>query len=149
MARSPIVRNRCDARVHDPHKPALVEVPGKWVGAVVKLTEAFRQGRLGKTIKALQALSKSEASSGVLVAAIGPNSQAAKAGMARGDLLLRYDGVQLEKAKTLTSLTRRTDASKAVTIDAIRGAEKLHFKVHGGWLGMRVETLSLVPPAVH
>lgn len=145
MSQLPVLRTIKDARAHDPGKPALIEVPGKWVGAVVTLLTILQHhghDEVGKRIEALRALSRSRVVTGVLVTNIGPDSQAAKAGIARADVLLRYDGIPLDESEKLKGLTERTDASKKVTIDAARGEQNLVFHVFGGPLGMTVAHLS-------
>jgi S1-C subfamily serine protease len=141
MPHLPVVRNQKDAQAHDPDKPALVEVPGKRVSAVVALIEAMQNpgdNEVGETIKALRTLEHI----GALVTNIGPYSQAAKAGLARGDVLLRYDERQIGKPETLISLTKRTEASKRVAVQARRGAQELRFEVFGGRLGITISPLT-------
>jgi S1-C subfamily serine protease len=137
----PIVRNQEEAKAHSQDDPALVEVPGKYVAGVVRLIGMLLepgQDEVGRTIKALRNLG----GKGVIVTNIGPASRAATAGMARGDVLLRYDGVQLGGFQKLSNLTRRTDPSKRVTVDAFRGAHELRFEVDGGPLGITVHRLT-------
>jgi orotate phosphoribosyltransferase len=119
-----VVRTREDATAHIPYEPALIEVPGQWIEAVVSLID----------------ISKKHKRRGLLVTNIGPDSRAAKAGMIRGDLLLRYRQVRLDRVETLRRLTRRHSSSK-VTIDAVRGDQQLRFEVPQGRLGITVSRL--------
>lgn len=114
---------------HNPHEPALVEVPGAWVPAVVGLMK----------------LAAEHPHTGLLVTNVGPRSRAAVAGIARGDLLLKYDGVQLDKASTLKRLVRRgpegLDPSHRVAIEAIRGGKHVRFEVVRNRLGITASSL--------
>jgi hypothetical protein len=104
----------------------LVEIPGEKAHAVfalVKISQEYRHN-------------------GLIVTNIGPASQGARAGMARGDVLLRYAGVELDSAGTLRHLIKRhtqgAELSKTVIVEAVRGSEDLSFEVCGGRLGITV-----------
>src|SRR5262249_4767007 len=84
------------------------------------------------------------ASGAVLITLVTPDGQAASAGIAPGAILLRYGTDRLDKADPLRRLAKETPAAKPVTIEALRGAQKLTFKVHGGLLGIGLADL---PPA--
>jgi len=89
----------------------LVEVPGKWAYSVVSLIHVSQEYR----------------QAGLMVTNIGPGSQGARAGMAQGDVLLRYEGQDLDNAATLRRLTKAhtqgTTATKPIRIEAARGAD--------------------------
>ena len=81
---------------------------------------------------------------GLLVTNVGPNSQAANARIERGDVLLRYDGVPLEKAEQLKSLEgvpAQGEAHRQVALEAVRGARELTLAVPAGHLGITVSAL--------
>lgn len=124
-----VVRSQEDARRHIPYEPALIEVPGVWVHAVVSLIRASEKYR----------------HHGLLVTNVGPGGEAARVGMARGDLLLRYEHVRLDRPEALRDLTRRFaerhGASKTAVIEAIRGSKEVRFEVAGGRLGVTVSPL--------
>jgi membrane-associated protease RseP (regulator of RpoE activity) len=105
---------------------ALIEVPGEWAHHVVALVKSSQEFR----------------HSGLLVTNIGPGSQAARAGMQCGDVLLRFGGQELDSAATLRRLTKTyshgTAAQKPTLIEAARGAEDIEFEVFGGKLGITV-----------
>jgi hypothetical protein len=137
-----VIRTREEAKAHNPHEFALIEVPGQWLPVVMAL------------IKSLPRTPSKYSDSGLVVTNIGPGSQAARAGMARGDVLLRYDGVRLDSAATLKHLTKRftqgAASSKRIIIDATRGEKKLHFEVRGGRLGITVgASFHRSPPTRH
>jgi len=108
---------------------ALVEVPGEWAHSVVSLVRVSQEFR----------------HSGLMVTNVGPGTQGARAGMRCGDLLLRYDGQELDSAATLRRLskayTQGAVAQKLVQIDAARGADDVVFDVFGGKLGVTVSPL--------
>jgi S1-C subfamily serine protease len=141
MEHFPIVRSQAEAAAHDQGRPALVEVPGKCVRGVFRLLEVLSGTAEGEIGRSISALSRGTPS-GVVITNVGPASQAAEAGMARGDVLIQYDGNQLGGSKKLKDFTRVTDRSKRVMVDAIRGGRELKFEVHGGALGISVNRLS-------
>jgi len=106
----------------------LVEIPGQWAHSVVSLIQASTEHRHG----------------GLMVTNVGPSGHAARARMARGDVLLRYDGHDLDSVRTLQRLIEaHQDASskKLIRIEAARGREDLVFEVLGGPLGITVSPL--------
>jgi len=106
----------------------LVEVPGQWAHSVVLLIQASQEHRHG----------------GLMVTNVGRGSHGARAGMARGDVLLRYHGQELDSVRTLQRLIEaHHDASskKPIRIEAARGPEDLVFEVPGGPLGITVSPL--------
>jgi len=159
--RSDVVRSLEEARAHDRRTPALVEVPGELVHVVVSLIKVLREPADANPSRSIRARRPwrpvprhdlDRRLGGVIVTNIGPGSQAAVAGMARGDMLLRYDGVPINQPEQLKRLTRRRApggaASGRVVIDAMRGPTELHFEVHGGSLGITVSGLfTSGPPA--
>jgi hypothetical protein len=121
-----VLRSRGDQAAGIPGEPALLQVPGEWAHAVVSLVKTSEEHR----------------HNGLIVTNIGPGSQGARAGMVRGDVLLRYDGVEIDRVETLRHLEKRHtqggEVSRTVSIDAARGSEDLSFEVHGGRLGITV-----------
>jgi len=112
-----------------PRESVLVEVPGKWAHSVVSLVQASQEYR----------------HAGLMVTNVGPDSQAARAGMNRGDVLVRYQGQELESVATLRRLSagyaQGASARKPVRIEAARGREDVAFEVLGGRLGITVSRL--------
>jgi C-terminal processing protease CtpA/Prc len=109
-------------------RPVLVVTRPEWargIASLIKLANEYRDG-------------------GLLVTNVGPNSQAASAGIERGDVLLRYDGVPLEDAQRLRNLegiTSRGAAPRQVPLEAVRGAREMTFTVTGGRLGITVSAM--------
>jgi hypothetical protein len=81
------------------------------------------------------------AGGGVAVTGVQPGDQAEKAGLAVGDILVRYDQTRLDKVDTFLPLVHATDAAKPVTLEILRGAQKLTVQVHGGLLGITIKDL--------
>lgn len=102
---------------------AIVEVQKRWapaVAALVKLAVEYRDA-------------------GLLVTNVGPGSGAALVGIARGDVLLRCDGVPLDSPESLKRLTRRSGGSgRNLTVEAMRGTREMTFEVAAGPLGITV-----------
>ena len=118
---------QCPPRM--PRESVLVEVPGEWAHSVVSLIQGSQEYR----------------HAGLMVTNVGPGSQGARAGMARGDVLLRYEGQELESVATLRRLsaahTQGAAARRAIRIEAARGREDVAFEVLGGRLGITVSPL--------
>jgi hypothetical protein len=119
-----VIRDWDDCRVSLARGQALVEVPGAWAHAVLSLVKISEEHR----------------HNGLIVTHIGPGSQGAMAGMVRGDVLLHYDGEEIDSAHTLRRLAKRhtqgAELTKTVTIDAARGGKDISFQVRGGLLGI-------------
>jgi membrane-associated protease RseP (regulator of RpoE activity) len=119
-----VLRSLGDHEMRTPGEPALLKVPGQWAYALASLIKISNEHR----------------HNGVIVTNIGPDSPGANAGMVRGDVLLRYDGVEIDCVETLRRLQKRHtqdgDVSKTVSIDAARGSTDLSFEVAAGRLGI-------------
>jgi hypothetical protein len=132
MKRHEFRRIRVIRTVDDPvrlrrNEVAFVEMPERWaaaVAAVVKLSGEHRDV-------------------GLLVTNVGPASRAVAAGIARGDVLLRCNGVSLEDVESLKRLASRTTAGgeRKLTVEAVRGDQEMTFKVAAGPLGITVSPL--------
>jgi S1-C subfamily serine protease len=109
-----------------------------------KLAEVALLEQIAAARKANPALLTSGA---VLITRVLPDGQAAAAGIALGDILILYNATRLDKADTLRRLEQSTATTKLVTIEVLRGAQKLLFKVRGGMLGVIPLDLSAVPVA--
>ncbi|WP_281325580.1 tetratricopeptide repeat protein [Polyangium sp. 6x1] len=81
---------------------------------------------------------------GILISELQPGGQAEKLGLAPGDILLRYGSTRVNEGKVLRDLATSTDPAKTVTVEAIRGSQRLTFQAHGGLLGIAIAD---VPPA--
>lgn len=104
--------------------------------AVVVTDPAWAQG-----IESLIRLSREYRDAGLLVTNVGPGSAAARAGVERGDVLLRYDGVPLAGGSQLRSLENRLAEGtnpRQIALDAARGSREMTFTVPAGRLGITV-----------
>jgi tetratricopeptide (TPR) repeat protein len=81
------------------------------------------------------------AGGGVIVTGILPGGQAEKTGLAPADILVHYDQTRLDKPSTLQQVAETTDPTKPVTLDILRGAQRLTLQVHGGPLGIAIADL--------
>jgi hypothetical protein len=123
-----VIRRGDDARGHSRPRLALVVTPREWARGIawlIKVSDEYRDV-------------------GLLVTNVGPSSQAATAGIERGDVLLRYDGVQLENVEQLTSLEgvpAQGETPRQVALEAVRGAREMTLTVAAGRLGVTVSPL--------
>jgi serine protease Do len=62
-----------------------------------------------------------ELSAGAIVGIVVPGSPAAKAGIARGDIILKFDGVAIDDAERLRWLSANAGVGKKVTLHLRRG----------------------------
>jgi serine protease Do len=60
---------------------------------------------------------------GVLATDVEPNSPAAKAGIVRGDVILRFDGEKVDAASRLRNLVASAGANKVVHVDVLRNGQ--------------------------
>lgn len=117
-----------DARGHGRRRLALVVTPPEWargIASLIKVSDEYRDV-------------------GLLVTSVGPSSQAATAGLERGDVLLRYDGVPLDNAEQLVSLEgvpAHGEAPRQVMLEAVRGAREMTLMAAPGRLGVTVSPL--------
>jgi S1-C subfamily serine protease len=150
--RDNVIRTLAEARAHDRRRRALVEVPGELVPVVIALTRVLREpferepARRPEPRRPLRRPDRNpRRGGGVVVTNIGPRSQAAAAGMARGDVLLRYGGIPIDGARSLRRLAERSGAggatSERIIIEGMRGPTEMRFEVRGGPLGMTVGAL--------
>jgi hypothetical protein len=123
-----MIRLGDDARGRGRRWLALVVTPPEWARGIASLIEVSAEYR----------------DVGLLVTNVGPSSQAAAAGLERGDVLLRYDGVPLESAEQLTNLASvpaQGEAPRQVALEAVRGAREMTLTVAAGRLGITVSPL--------
>jgi serine protease Do len=66
---------------------------------------------------------------GALVANVTPDGPAAKAGLAKGDLVTGFDGKPIADSRTLPRIVADTAIGRTVNVDVLRGGRKESFKV--------------------
>jgi serine protease Do len=67
---------------------------------------------------------------GALVADVTPGGPAAKAGLAKGDLVTGFDGKPITDSKILPRIVAATQIGKTVNIDVLRGGRKQSFHIY-------------------
>lgn len=103
------------------------------VSKQLQVTGTVSRGRLGVSIQELTkelALSfKLESAAGVLVAGVEPGGPAHKAGLLRGDVILKYDGKVIENANELPRLVAGARPGTDATLDLWRQGAGRSIKV--------------------
>ncbi len=103
------------------------------VSKQLQATGTVSRGRLGVSIqevtKELALSFKLESAAGVLVASVEPGSPAQKAGLQRGDVILKYDGKVIESASELPRLVAGSKPGTAATLDLWRQGASRSIKV--------------------
>ncbi|MGH7342350.1 MAG: S1C family serine protease, partial [Candidatus Rokuibacteriota bacterium] len=86
------------------------------------------RGWLGVTLQKLTPdlaeTMKVEPGRGALVSAVTPESPAARAGVAPGDVIVRYDGTAVDEHATLPALVAATPVGKTVEVEALRDGKR-------------------------
>jgi len=67
---------------------------------------------------------------GALVADVTPDGPAAKAGLAKGDLVTGFDSKPITDSRTLPRIVAATPIGKTVNIDVLRGGRKQSFHIY-------------------
>lgn len=102
---------------------------------------------LEKAAEAWRAQGKLLAEGGALVTEVEAEGEGGEAGIAPGDIVLRYGVTRVDRPLTLEQLAKGTEPSVAVKLELVRGAQKLTVQVHGGPLGVELANLPSSPPA--
>ena len=71
-------------------------------------------------------------------------SQAVDIGVEKGDLILEYGGMRLSRASELVEETKRRSPSEIVEMVVFRKGGQLRFYVYGGFIGVRVKTVTVL-----
>lgn len=116
-------------------------VPANNAAYVIEQLKKFgetRRGWLGVRIQTVtDSIAESlgmDAPTGALVASITEDSPAAKAGLEAGDVILNFDGQQIDSMRTLPRIVARTVVGDTIDIEVLRGEEKKTIKVTIGLL---------------
>jgi serine protease Do len=94
-----------------------------WLGVVVQEIDRAQAEKLG--------LDKPE---GALIAKIIANSPAEQAGLRSGDVILKYDGVELLSSHDLPAMVGSSDPGQGVMLDMLREGKHVRIKVEVGTL---------------
>jgi serine protease Do len=118
-------------------------VPMDTVKAILgdlKLRGEVARGWLGVTIQPItpplaRYFHLSEEDEGVLVASVAPGSPAERAGLSREDVVVTFDGREVGEPEELSQLVADTPPGNEVTVEVIRGGERLSLAVTVGEAG--------------
>jgi serine protease Do len=83
---------------------------------------------------------------GALVSHVAPGSPAEKAGVKRGDVIVSFDGKEINEMKDLPYIVGSTPVDKKVRMVVIRNGEEKHFKIKIGELKEEVEDRKIEEP---
>jgi len=124
-------------------------VPSNTATHVISQLREFGETRRGWLGVRIQTVTDSIAESlgmdkpvGALVAAVTPDSPAAEAGIEVGDVILKFDGSEVENMRGLPRLVARTDIGKPVDVVVLRNDKELTVKVTIGKLPETKEAAS-------
>ena len=95
--------------------------------------------RIQKVTKEIADLEKLEKPHGALVASVSENSPADKAGIKAGDIILEFDGKEIDTMRTLPKLVAQTKVGKKVVLKIWRNHKLISKKVLLGRLESSVE----------
>ena len=116
-------------------------VPSDTVGSVVEQLKQWGEVRRGWLGVKLQTVTDEIAetvglqeSSGAMVAGVSPDSPASAAGIAGGDVIVRFDGKEVSKMRGLPKIVAQTPIGKVVDVEVLRGGQKKTVKVTVGRL---------------
>ena len=108
----------------------------KTVVAALRADGKIERGWLGVHVQPLtQDLAKHlglQAAAGALVASVLADGPAAKAGLAEGDVITKWDGKTVQRTRDLPRLVASTPIGKSVTIEVIRAGKTRSFAVETG-----------------
>jgi serine protease Do len=94
-----------------------------------RVTRAWLGVTLQKLTPDLAETMKVEPGRGVLVSGVTPEGPAARAGVAPGDVIVRWDGTAIDDHATLPTLVAATPVGKTVEVEALRDGTQRTFSV--------------------
>jgi len=116
-------------------------VPSDIAVPVIEQLRLYGETRRGWLGVRIQSVSEEIAESlgvpenrGALVAAVTPDSPAAKAGIEPGDVIVKFDGKDIVGMRSLPRIVAQTPIGKTVDVEAVRKGERKTFKVVVGRL---------------
>ena len=116
-------------------------VPADTVTAVISQLKEFGEVKRGWLGVKIQTISEDIAESlgvpentGALVAAVTPESPAAKGGVEAGDVIMKFDGKEVTTMRGLPKLVAQTPVGKSVDVEVLRSGQKKNLNVTIGLL---------------
>jgi serine protease Do len=111
-------------------------IPANLAKDVVAQLRQFGVARRGWIGVSIQSVSSDVAEAmhlpttqGALVASVTANGPAAKAGLAKGDLVTGFDGKPINDSRSLPRIVANTQIGKTVNVDVLRSGRKVSVKV--------------------
>ena len=92
---------------------------------------------------------RTERVNAVEVLSIVDRSQAEELGLVKGDLILEYDGVKIDRASELVEKTKKRSPEEQIEIVVMRDGSPIRFFVNGGFIGIRIKTINILKEALH
>jgi serine protease Do len=90
--------------------------------------------RIQEVTKEIADVEKLKSSEGALVASVGEESPAEKAGLKAGDIILKFDGKKIDKMRDLPKLVSNTEVGKTVELEIWRNKKLIKKKLTLGRL---------------
>ena len=127
---------RYDYDQQTPERPRRVELPS-FLG--VELSEVSRE-----TVARL----KLREERGALIEEVTSGSSAAQAGLQKNDVIVKWDGEQIESAREMSRHVRETPAGRAVRLTVMRDGREIEVSVTLGERKALVNRVSVARPAI-
>ncbi len=131
-------------------------IPSSFAAIVVNQLREYGEARLGYLGVSVQAVDQNVAQRfalssvrGVIVTDVRPNSPAQRGGLLPGDIILTYEGLEVNAIRRLPRLVARTPVGRAVPLKVWRGGQEITLSVTIEALptqGGAQQRLSIAPP---
>ena len=86
-------------------------------------------GRIGVSIRDIEASDKSKSPAGVVVESVDENSPASKAGLKAGDIVTEFDGERVRSVRQFTRLVSETPEGRSVAAVVMRDGQRVTVNV--------------------
>jgi len=95
------------------------------------------------TIVSSQVPALAESVDAVEVLGIIEGSQAQNLDIRKGDLLLEYDGMKIDRASKLVEETKKRSSADEIELVLLRNGDPVRLNARGGFLGVQVKTIKI------